>query len=85
MMPPNNCTFFFYFIYLLVYFLFFGCVGSSLLHGPFSSCSKRGLCSSCTAQASHWASLIAQLVKNPPAMQETPVLCLGQEDPLEKG
>ena len=30
-------------------------------------------------------SLIAQLVKNPPAMQETPVQVLGQEDPLEKG
>ena len=30
------------------------------------------------------ASLIAQLVKNPPAMQETPVRILGQEDPLEK-
>ena len=30
------------------------------------------------------ASLIAQLVKNPPAMQETPVRVLGQEDPLEK-
>ena len=28
---------------------------------------------------------IAQLVKNPPAMQETPVLFLGWEDPLEKG
>ena len=28
---------------------------------------------------------IAQLVKNPPAMQETPVLFLGREDPLEKG
>ena len=33
----------------------------------------------------HWASLIAQLVKNPPAMQETLVRFLGQEDPLEKG
>ena len=32
-----------------------------------------------------WASLIAQLVKNPPAMQETPVGFLGREDPLEKG
>ena len=32
-----------------------------------------------------WASLIAQLVKNPPAMQETPVQFLSQEDPLEKG
>ena len=31
------------------------------------------------------ASLIAQLVKNPPAMQETLVQSLGWEDPLEKG
>ena len=31
------------------------------------------------------ASLIAQLVKNPPAMQEIPVQFLDQEDPLEKG
>ena len=31
------------------------------------------------------ASLIAQLVKNPPAMQKTPVRFLGWEDPLEKG
>ena len=30
------------------------------------------------------ASLIAQLVKNLPAEQETPVGFLGQEDPLEK-
>ena len=30
-------------------------------------------------------SVIAQLVKNPPAMQETPVRFLGWEDPLEKG
>ena len=29
--------------------------------------------------------MIAQLVKNPPAMQETPVQFLAQEDPLEKG
>ena len=33
----------------------------------------------------YWASLIAWFVKNPPAMQETPVQFLGQEDPLEKG
>ena len=32
-----------------------------------------------------WASLVAQLVKNPPAMWETWVLFLGWEDPLEKG
>ena len=31
------------------------------------------------------ASLVAQLVKNLPVMQETPVQRLGQEDPLEKG
>ena len=31
------------------------------------------------------ASLVAQLIKNPPAMQETLVHFLGWEDPLEKG
>ena len=30
-------------------------------------------------------SLVAQLVKNPPAMQKTLVQFLGQEEPLEKG
>ena len=30
------------------------------------------------------ASLVAQMVKNLPAMQETQVRCLGQGDPLEK-
>ena len=30
-------------------------------------------------------SLVAQLVKNLPAMQETPVRFLGQKVPLEKG
>ena len=32
-----------------------------------------------------WASLVAQLVKNPPETQETWVQLLGLEDPLEKG
>ena len=32
-----------------------------------------------------WASLVAQMVKNPPAVQETQVPSLGQEDPLEEG
>ena len=32
-----------------------------------------------------WASLVAQLVKNPPAMQETWVRSLGWEDALEEG
>ena len=29
--------------------------------------------------------LLAQMVKNPPVMQETWVRCLGREDPLEEG
>ena len=33
----------------------------------------------------HRASLVAQLVKNPPAMWETWARSLGREDPLEKG
>ena len=32
-----------------------------------------------------WASLVAQLVKNLPAMWETGFQSLGWEDPLEKG
>ena len=32
-----------------------------------------------------WASLVAQTVKTPPAMQETQVHPLGWEDPLERG
>ena len=32
-----------------------------------------------------WASLVAQLVKNPPAMRETWILSLGWEDTLEEG
>ena len=31
-----------------------------------------------------WASLVAQMVKGPSAMQETWVQSLGQEDPLEE-
>ena len=32
-----------------------------------------------------WSSLVAQMVKNLPAMQETWIWSLGREDPLEKG
>ena len=32
-----------------------------------------------------WTSLVAQVVKNLPTMQETWVLSLGWEDPLEEG
>ena len=31
-----------------------------------------------------WASLVAQLVKNPPAKQDTQLQSLGGKDPLEK-
>ena len=34
---------------------------------------------------SRWPSIVAQLVKNLPAMQETWVKSLGWEDPLEEG
>ena len=33
----------------------------------------------------YWAFLVAQMVKNLPAMQETMVQSLGWEDPLEEG
>ena len=33
----------------------------------------------------NWAPLVAQMVKNPPAMRETWVRSLGREDPLEEG
>ena len=36
-------------------------------------------------QSSPQASLLAQVVKNPPAMPETWVCSLGGEDPLEEG
>ena len=36
-------------------------------------------------KVNNWASLVAQLVKNPPAMQETWVQPLSWEDPLKKG
>ena len=39
----------------------------------------------CNCYEKQWDSLVAQLVNNPPAMPETPVRILGQEDPLEKG
>ena len=39
---------------------------------------------SCPFQYS-WASLVTQMIKNPPAMWETCVQSLGWEDPLEEG
>ena len=39
----------------------------------------------CSSQPNSGGSPMAQMVKNPPAMQETRVQSLGWEDPLEKG
>ena len=39
----------------------------------------------CTLTSDNRASQVAQLVKNPPTMQETLVPFLGWEDPLEDG
>ena len=38
----------------------------------------------CMSLPSAWTSLVAQLIKNPPAVRETWVRSLGWEDPLEK-
>ena len=41
-------------------------------------------CVFCLLPVKSWASLVAQMVKNLPAIQEIQVQSLGQEDPLEK-
>ena len=51
-----------------------------ILH-PHSSFLDRNLCFNKIPRAS----LVAQMVKNLPAMQETWVQSLGQKDPLERG
>ena len=51
----------------------------------FSTCGEQGLLSIFGVQASHWASLVAQLVKNPFAMREIWVRSLGWDDLLEEG
>ena len=53
-------------------------------NGPRESRAKSTVAILILPQKSQ-ASLIAQLVKNPPAMQETPLQVLGEEDPLKKG
>ena len=51
----------------------------------FKRCSEYGMTLNNLQVPQRWASLVAQLVKNLPAMQETWVRSLGWEDPLEKG
>ena len=53
------------------------------LHGLYSPWGPKE--SDTTERLSFLLSLVAQLVKNLPAMQETCVQSLGRKDPLEKG
>ena len=58
----------------------------TVLNGPtFIGVPEGDLLGIIGASGYYTASLIAQLVKNPPAMQETLVQFLGWEDLLEKG
>ena len=54
---------------------------------PIGRCSNATFSLKSTQLISYfsWASLVAQLVKNPPAMRETWVRPLGWEDPMKKG
>ena len=58
---------------------------SKVVEYPCLSCDRLGFNSLMGKQHALWASLVAQLVKNMPTRQETPVQFLGWEDPLEKG
>ena len=53
------------------------------LQGSVLKCNIQGLHRSCIV--SGLPSLVAQMVKNLPVMQETQIQPLGQADPLEKG
>ena len=80
-------------------FKFFSCLGyyrmlsrapvlysrSSLVILSIAVCTCWSKLPVCTYPYPSWASLVAQLVKNPPAMRETQVLSLGWEDPPEEG
>ena len=48
------------------------------------SCGKGCIWKTAQRWGRRWAFLVAQMVKNPPAMQETGVRSLGQEDPRGK-
>ena len=66
------------------------CPGSLLLllfnfkYSPMPTCSRGSVNVFLNELNPCWTSLVAQLVKNPPAMRETWVQSLGWEDPLEK-
>ena len=55
------------------------------VHGVAKSQTRLGDQVQHSTRTMRGASLVAQMLKNLPAMQETQVLSLGREDPLEKG
>ena len=80
-----NCLFvfdLFVFFVLFIYFILLVLFSLSFSHFQFYIHSLTHIDLICLPV---WASLIAHLVKNPPAMQETPSRFLGWEDPLDKG
>ena len=66
-------------------------VSDRRLHHSIQNCELRvrlsgqPLAWSPASVSQYWASLVAQTVKNPPAIQETWVQSLGWEDPLKEG
>ena len=58
---------------------------TAVLHLHLQTCRSRSLTDCLRLPSSSWASLVAQLLKNPPAMQDTWVQSVGWEDPLKKG
>ena len=65
--------------------MFIWCIGSLVLKKYLILIVKAGFISVKKIFNKWWASLMAQLVKNPPAVQETWIWSLSWEDPLEKG
>ena len=63
------------------------CWGKKALNLKLSVPKSKSLCRvyDCETPLYSGASLVAQLIKNLPSVQETWVWSLGQEDPLEKG
>ena len=82
------CHGFWYFVYVRVDLTpswLVSLPNTALLNHLLCAVTANILHSICYWPNNNWASLVAQTVKNLPAMQETWVQSLGQEDPLEKG
>ena len=82
-LPPISLLTFLHFTIIIIYIL--SCKHSKRFHVLSISDSRLLLFPQMFFSLFSWASLVAQLVKNQPAMWETWVQSLGWEDPLEKG